>query len=149
MGDGITERFQLIIGALQLRRPFSDTLLQFRIEITYFVLRMFALGDVADVALNHVTIAGLIYIAHKFHGNVTAILRFQRHVFITDTAMLLQLLELCLVGRDVLGRPKIPDGFSNQFSAGKTEEFAEKGVHIVDTSSINIQNQDAVPRRFE
>ncbi len=36
MGDRITERLQFIVGTLQLRCSFSDTLLQFRIEITYW-----------------------------------------------------------------------------------------------------------------
>src|ERR1035437_10350500 len=50
--DGITERLQLLVGGLQLRRAFDDALLQFRIEPADFILRVFALGDVADIALD-------------------------------------------------------------------------------------------------
>jgi len=53
MGDGITERLQFLVGNLQLRRAFDDTLFQFRVESAYFFFRVFVLRDVADVALNH------------------------------------------------------------------------------------------------
>src|SRR5258705_12166467 len=70
VGDGITER-------LQLGRSFGNTLLQFRVESAYFIFRVFALSDVADVALNHFFVTCLIRIADKLHGNAAVIPLFQ------------------------------------------------------------------------
>ena len=50
VGDRITERLKLLVGSLQLRRTFDNALLQFRIETAYFILRLLALRNVADVA---------------------------------------------------------------------------------------------------
>ena len=50
---------------------------------------MLAYGDVADVALDHVAVTGLIHIADKLHGNAATVSRFQRQVFITDITVLL------------------------------------------------------------
>jgi hypothetical protein len=67
-------------------------------------LRLFALRDVADVALNHFFVTGLIDVADKLHGNLAAILCFQRQVVITDIPVLLKTLQYVLVGHDVLER---------------------------------------------
>jgi hypothetical protein len=53
VGDRITERFQFLADGFQLRRAFEDALLKGFVETGYFILRVFALLDVADVALNH------------------------------------------------------------------------------------------------
>jgi len=50
VGDGITERFQFLVGGLQLRRAFNNAFFQFRVEAAYFAFRVFAFRDVADVA---------------------------------------------------------------------------------------------------
>ena len=137
------------MALLQLRRAFDDALLQFRVEDADFILRPFALRDVADVALDHIAVAGLIHVADKFHGNLATVSRFQRQVFGADIPLLVQLLELGLVGHDVLERAKFPDGCADQFAAGKTQHLHQERVHIADSPRVGFQNQDAVLRRFE
>jgi len=80
-----------------------------------------AIRDVADVALNHFFVTGLIHVADKLHGHVAAILRFQRQVFIADIPVLLQSLQHGLIGHNVLERTKLADGFADHFTAGKTQ----------------------------
>ena len=89
MRNGVAERLQFLIGRLQFRRAFDDAFLQFCIEPVYFIMRLFACRDVADVALNDFLITGLLHIADKLHGNAAAIPRFQRQVVIADVPVLL------------------------------------------------------------
>ncbi len=91
----------------------------------------------------------MIHVADKLHGDLAAIPRFQRQVFIADIPFLLQLLEHGLVGHDVLERTKFPDGFADQFAAGKAQQLDQERVHIADAPRVGFQNQDAVLRRFK
>ncbi|MEI9892508.1 MAG: hypothetical protein WDN28_00930 [Chthoniobacter sp.] len=59
------------------------------------------LRDVAHVTLDDLGVPLPINVADKLHGNRAAIARFQRQVFVADTPLSLQLLELGLVGYDV------------------------------------------------
>ena len=149
VGDGITERLQFLVGGLQFRRAFGNPLLQLRVEIADLFLHPFALRDVADVALDHVAVAGLIHVADKLHGNLAAVFRFQRQVFVEDIALLVQLLEPGLIGHDVLERAQFPDGCADQFVVGKTQQLDQEMVHISDSPRVGSQNQDAFLRRFE
>ena len=149
VGDGITERLQILVGLLQLRRAIDDALLQLRVEDTYLIFRPFALRDVANVALDHVARTGLIHVADKLHGNLAAVLRFQRQVFVADIPVLLQLLELGLVGHDVLERAKFPDGCSDQFAMGKAQQLDQERVHVADSPRVGFENQDAILRGFK
>ena len=46
VGDGITERFQFLVGGLQLRRAFDNALLQLVVQLADFLLGRLAFGDV-------------------------------------------------------------------------------------------------------
>src|ERR1035437_10516402 len=65
VGDGITERLQLLVGGLQLRRAFGDPLLEGFVEPADFSFRPFALRDVADVALDEPLLAHEIGVADE------------------------------------------------------------------------------------
>ena len=149
VGNGITERFQFLVGGLQLHRAFDDALLQFRIEPADFIFRAFVFRDVTNVALDHVAVTGLIHVADKLDGNVTTIPCFQGQVFIADIPVPLQSLKHDLVRLDVLKRTKLADGFADHFAAGKSQYSNQERVHIGDASRVHVQNQDAILRRFK
>ncbi len=128
---------------------FDDALLQFRVQTANLLFRVFALRDVANIALDHVAVAGLIHVADKLHGDVAAIPRFQRQVFIADIPFLLQSLQHDLVRLDVLERTQFADGFADHFVAGKAQQLEKEGIHIIDAAGRNIQDQDAILRRFK
>jgi hypothetical protein len=48
VGHGVRERFELLVGPLQLGRALLDAGLQLAGELTQFLLCLLALGDVAD-----------------------------------------------------------------------------------------------------
>ena len=94
---------------------------RFRIETANFSSALFTLRDIADVALDHLFVTGLIHVADKLHGNLAAIPRFQGQVFIADISVLLQPLQHGLIGLDVLERTQLADGFADHFITGKTQ----------------------------
>src|ERR1017187_4708483 len=149
VGDRVAERFQFLVGPRQFRCAFDDALLQFRVEPVYFFFRVFALRDVADVALNDFFVTGLIYVADKLQGNVATISRFQWQVFIVDIAILLQSIEHDFIRLDVLEGAKLADGFADHFIAGKTQKLKKERIYIGDASRANVQYQDAIFRRFK
>ena len=104
VGAGITEGLQFRVGRLQFRRAFDDVLFEAFVEPADFILRALALGDVADVALDHVFVARFIHVADKFHGDVPAIARFQRQIFIADIAVFLQTFQHDFVRFNVFER---------------------------------------------
>ncbi len=108
-----------------------------------------ALRDLADVALDHVAVTRLIHVADKLHGNLAPRFRFQRQICIANIPILLQSFEHGFVRLHVLERTKLPDGFADHFAVRKTQQCNQERVHIADASRANVQNQDAVLRRFE
>jgi len=53
----------------------------------------FALGDVADVALNDLLVAFLVEVADKLHVPALSIFGLKRQVFVADITLLLQLFK--------------------------------------------------------
>src|ERR1039458_3862261 len=70
--------------------------------ILEFCLGLFALGDVAGVALNHFSTLDLIDVAKKLDIDGPAVAGFQRQVIVTDKGFTLELSKLCLGGVDIL-----------------------------------------------
>ena len=142
VGDGITERLQFLVGGLQLRRALGDALLQFRVETADFLFRLFALRDVADVALNHFSVAGLIHVADKLHGNMAAVPCFQRQVFIADIPVLLQSLQHGLLDSMSLNGLNSPTVLPIISSREKPSSLKRKGftsvMRPVSTSRIRM-----------
>jgi hypothetical protein len=108
-----------------------------------------AIRDVADIALNHFYVTCLIQVADKLHGNLAAVFRFQRQVFVADIPVLLQSLQHGLIGHEVFERANFSDRLADHFPVRITQEFDQERIHISDASRVNVQNQDAILRRFE
>ncbi len=102
VGDGVTECAKFLVGGLQLRRAVGHALLQFRIEPAYFIFRVFALGDVVDVALDHPVGARLINVADELNVDKAAVARFHRQVVIVGKPILLQSFQHDRIRIDIL-----------------------------------------------
>ena len=100
VGDGITERLQLLVGGLQLRRAFDDALLQFGVQLANFLFGRLALGDVR--ADGHILAWFALIVEERHDGFIRpvkrAVLRLVLEFAMPDPAM-----------RD--GSPKVADEF--------------------------------------
>ena len=139
----------MLDGRLQLCRALHDPFLQLFLEAAYFILRMLALRDVTNVALNNFFVTHLIHIADKLHGDFATVSRFERQVLVTDVPMLLKSLQHGLVGLHVLKWTKLTNRLPNHFISGEAQEFYQERIHVGDAPRVDIQNQDAVFCRFK
>jgi hypothetical protein len=99
--------------------------------------------------LDHLFFAGLIDVAYKLHGNVAAILRFQRQVFIANIAILLQSLQHGLVGNNILEGTQIANSLPDHFFPRKSQQPNQIGIYVGDAPRFHLQNQNAILRRFK
>ncbi len=108
-----------------------------------------ALADVADVALDHFSMVDQIDVADELHVDLPPIGGFQRQIVVADIALLLQLLEVGLVGKHVLEEPQFPDLHAEERLAGESQQLDQERIHIVDHPRFGIEDQDAVLGRLE
>ena len=101
VGDRVAKGFQFLVGGRKLCRPLDDAVFQFRIETVDFILGVFPLCHIADIALNDGFATRAIDVADKFNGDVVPIPGFERQVIIADISMRLQSLQHGLVRLDI------------------------------------------------
>ena len=109
----------------------------------------FALGNVANVALNYVASTFPIDITDELDGNVTAVFMLQRQILVANTADPLQGPH-CLLGNfGILEKADLPQLLSQEVLLRMTQQCNQKRIDIHHPASHRIQDQDAVMRRLE
>ena len=110
-----------------------------------------ALGDVADVALDHGLAIDHVRVADELHVDAFALLGLERDVFVADVAFALQLLHrglaLGLVGEET----DLPELFPDQFVERVAEQVDDERIRVHDRPRpfFRIEDEDRVLRGLE
>ena len=112
-------------------------------------LRPPAVGDVANVALDHLPAIHVIDIADELHLDRPSLTGLQRQMIVADVSLLLQLGKLLLVGDQIPEEAHFPELLPEKFLLGEAQQVDQEGVRILDHPGLDIENKDAVLRRLE
>src|SRR5208337_3779138 len=114
------------------------------------ILRLLALGDVTNVALNDPRpTTQSIDVADKLHGNGLAVFGFKRERFIADILSFLQLYKSQLAFLDVFERPNLPESCPNKLVIPEAQQIKQEWVNVCYLSCLRIENQDSIFGGFE
>ena len=77
------------------------------------LLGEFAVGDIADIALDHAFVLDGIDVADKFHIHASSITRFERQVLVPDIPLVLQFRKGCFGSSGISKKADLPEFLSN------------------------------------
>ena len=112
-------------------------------------LRLHALGDVTDVAVDDAGVVQRKRIADKLHVDVAAIAGFKLQTIVVNVVPCLELSESCPGTDDVLERTKIPDDLPQKVRVRVAQQSHQERIDINHLSGVGIENQDAILGRFK
>src|ERR1017187_1457030 len=149
VGDGITERLQLLVGGLQLRRAFGDPLLEGFVEPADFSFRPFALRDVADVALDEPLLVHEIGVADELDLDLLPVFRLQWQTFVANPVCVVQFGERDFGSPRALEGTDFPQFLSQKFFLRIAEQIFHERTGVHHLPGVGVENEDAVLRRFK
>ena len=109
----------------------------------------FPRGNVADVALDDLLVAGFVEIADKLDLDAAPVLGEQRQILVADKAGRLERQEGGPARGCILVQPEFEQLFADKFLVSVAEELHQIRVHIDDFARRRIHDEDAVARRLE
>ena len=108
-----TEQGDRAIALLQFLHPHGLSV----VRLLQSVLGEFALGNVADVALDHCGVVNPIHIADEFHVDAPAVFGLQRQILVTNVSFGLQLSKGSLAGFHIFNGADFPELLSQELVA--------------------------------
>ena len=99
---------------------------------------IFAFGDIADIALDHLLVINAVYIANEFNIYIFPAFCLQGHIFIPDILFVLQLKKSILASLNIFYRPDLPQFFAHKFVAWIPQHIDQIGVNINDISGVCV-----------
>ncbi len=104
------------------------------------VLREFARGDIADVALDDGPAVLMIEICDHFHLLVPAALAFERQVLVADFVISFQIAEHLPAGRLVLEQTDLEQFLPDQLLARIAQQLCHEWIGVGDLSRDGVEN---------
>src|SRR5688572_10723430 len=114
-----------------------------------FSLSDLTLCDVANIALNNFRAAFLVEITDEFNFAPGAAFSFEGQIFVSNKAGPVQLFKGSLAGYFVFEQSDFEQFLADEFLVWITEEFDHERIGIHYLSGGGIDDQHAVPGRFE
>ena len=154
--DGVEGRAHLVaergeehvLGAVGVLGLHAQELLVGEVCVA-FVLEAFAVGDVADVALDDRAVVLLIHVGDHLDGVLAAVAVEQRLILIPDRAAFLESFHGGLALGLVVEHADLPKLLADEMLARVVEQPEHERVDIGDSAALLVENEDAVVSGFE
>ncbi len=145
----VLQGFDLGKSRPNFSRPLPYPHLQFLAHVSKLCLDHFSVGNVADIALDDITMVDLIDIADKFHGDLPPVLCFEWDVFVTDVTLTLKFPESRFARLDIIERAHFPELLSHEVFMSISQHICQEGIYVGYLTRVCIEDQDPVLGRFE
>ena len=112
-------------------------------------LRLLALSEVTNVALNDLMAVFLINVADKLHFPTLSFFGLELQFLIADIAFFAQFSKRVLARLHILEQTDFPEFPTHEFVARVTQQLQREWIHISDFLVDCIENKDAVSCGFK
>ena len=105
---------------------------------------LYALGDVTDIALNHLGSINRVDVAYKLHVNSPTVFGFKRQILVADNPLRLERTKSGPGGGNILKRADFPEFLAHELTVRIAQHLNQKWVHVGDLPSLEIENQYSI-----
>src|SRR5207244_12016866 len=103
---------------------------------------LYALGDVTDIALNHLGSINRVDVAYKLHVNSPTVFGFKRQILVADNPLRLERTKSGPGGGNILKRADFPEFLAHELTVSIAQNTNKKRINFGNHPRIKINKKD-------